>query len=109
MAQLKYAKVINEETKECSVGIGTNDSFYKSIGMAKMEVEQSYNGSWYLAGYSPAKPHNAEILEQINELEGQITDRNMRNAVLGDEWAINKITQIEAQIAELREQLEDAQ
>ena len=52
---LKYAKVINEETKLCEVGLGTNNNFYQSIGMEELEVEQAYNGKWYLAGYAPAK------------------------------------------------------
>ena len=47
----KYAKVVNEETKECSVGLGKNIAFYKSLGMNKMDVEESKNGSWYLKGY----------------------------------------------------------
>ena len=103
----KYAKVINEETKECNVGLGTNTAYYERIGMTEMEVEQAYNGFWYVKGYAPEKPHNEVILEQIKELEMQITDRNLRGAILGDEFATNKITQIEAQIDELRHQLGD--
>lgn len=53
---IKYAKVVNEETKECQVGIGTNVEFYKSIGMSEMDVEQAYTGDWYLTGYAPQKP-----------------------------------------------------
>lgn len=53
---LKYAKVINEDTKQCDVGTGTNAEFYESIGMSEMEVEQAYNGDWYLEGYAPEKP-----------------------------------------------------
>lgn len=53
---IKYAKIINHETKQCEVGTGTNKEFYKSIGFVEMEVEQSYNGLWYLQGYAPAKP-----------------------------------------------------
>ena len=52
----KYAKITNEETKQCNVGLGTNAEFYKSIGMVEMEVEQAYNGSWYIQGYAPEKP-----------------------------------------------------
>ena len=52
----KYAKIINEETKLCEVGLGTNSAFYQSIGMKEMEVEQDYAGNWYLAGYAPEKP-----------------------------------------------------
>lgn len=51
-----YAKIINEETKQCEVGLGTNTEFYKSIGMSEMDVEQGYDGQWYLTGYAPAKP-----------------------------------------------------
>ena len=52
----KYAKIENEETKICSVGLGTNEAFYKSIGMTEMNVEQAYNGNWYIEGYAPEKP-----------------------------------------------------
>ena len=52
----KYAKVINEETKACEVGLGTNSAFYQSIGMVEMDVEQSFDGSWYLFGFAPQQP-----------------------------------------------------
>lgn len=106
MIENKYAKIENEETKAVSVGIGNNEDYYKSIGMVKMDVEQSYDGNWYVAGYAPQKSHNQVIMEQIYELENQITERNMRSAIMGDQFAINKITEIEAQIEELRKQLE---
>ena len=44
----KYEKIINEENKACEVGLGTNKNFYASIGMEEMEVEQAYDGSWYV-------------------------------------------------------------
>lgn len=53
---VKYAKIINHETKLCEVGTGTNKEFYQSIGMTEMDVEQAYNGQWYLSGYCPAPP-----------------------------------------------------
>lgn len=58
-----YAKIENEETKACSVGIGTNTEFYKSIGMQEMDVEQAWDGSYYLAGYAPEKPKWALIAD----------------------------------------------
>lgn len=103
---IKWAKVINEETKEVNVGIGTNEDFYRSIGMQELDVEKSYTGSWYLSGHAPQKPQREVILGQIEELEKSITERNMRGAILGDSFAINKITETEAQIAQLRTQLE---
>lgn len=36
----KYAKLINEETKECNVGLGTNTAFYKKIGMRLAEIRE---------------------------------------------------------------------
>lgn len=48
-----YAKIINEETKQCDVGLGTDVSFYESIGMTQMDVEQAYDGNWYVSGYAP--------------------------------------------------------
>ena len=65
----KYAKVINEETKLCEVGLGTNSTFYQSIGMVEMEVEQAYNGSWYVAGYAPVKPELTK--EEIQALRSE--------------------------------------
>ena len=53
---LKYVKIINNETKQCEVGIGTNTEFYKSIGMTEMDVEQAYDGNWYVEGCAPEKP-----------------------------------------------------
>lgn len=47
---IKYAKIINQETGLCEVGIGTNTDFYKSIGMIELDVQQSdIDGSWYLS------------------------------------------------------------
>lgn len=62
---LKYSQIINEETKQCDVGLGTDTEFYKSIGMVEMDVEEAYNGSWYLVGYVPEKP--APTTEEIRQ------------------------------------------
>lgn len=55
---IKYAKILDNETKLCAVGIGTNIEYYKSIDMVEMDVEQAYDGAWYLAGYAPIEPEN---------------------------------------------------
>ena len=57
-----FAKIIDEKTKRCDIAPGTNAQFYKSIGFAQMEIEQGYDGCWYLKGYAPEKPQ--EIKEQ---------------------------------------------
>lgn len=115
---LKYAKITNEETKECEVGLGnpeeifeerdvpeksheevipaeydeegnlikegeiikvideeehteiiTVGDWYKSLGMEEMDVEEAYNGAWYLVGYAPQKP--APTHEEIAKLREQ--------------------------------------
>lgn len=64
----KFAKIINEQ-KQCEIGIGTDTEFYKSIGMEEMEVEQAYDGQWYVKGYAPAKPlpTEEEIQAQLEQ------------------------------------------
>lgn len=71
----KYAKVIDAEKCLCEVGIGDADAifsrmfdedgteliitvgdYYASLGMTLMDVEQGYDGNWYLAGHAPAPP-----------------------------------------------------
>ena len=79
----KYAKVINEETKACEVGLGTNSEFYASLGMKKQEVEQSYTGDWYLAGYAPKKPLNDVKAEKRAEING---DRDNARKTEGAEY-----------------------
>ena len=56
---LKFAKIINETTKQCEVGVGTNEAYYHTLGMEKMEVEQAYNGNWYLTGHVPSAPEKS--------------------------------------------------
>ena len=51
-------------------------------------------------------PYVPTIQEQIIALENTITARNIRSAIQGDEYALNKIAEVEAQIEELRKQLE---
>lgn len=80
-----YAKVVDEETKACIVGMGNPDDvfqkkqvfqfneetgreeysgtvtvtvgeYYESQGMTLQEVEQSETGGWYLAGHVQQKP-----------------------------------------------------
>ena len=67
-----YAKIINEETKLCDIGDGTNSAFYKSIGMTEMEVELGYDGSWYVKGYAPAKPEPTKEEQQKAREEAYI-------------------------------------
>ena len=69
-----YAIITDEQTKQVSVGLGTNTEFYQSIGMTQMDVEQAYNGGWYLKGYAPSKPQSLINQEKINELKSQLAE-----------------------------------
>lgn len=53
---LKYAQILDEKTKKVAVGDGNDSDFYQSIGMTEMDVEQAYDGEWYVKGYAPEKP-----------------------------------------------------
>ena len=65
----KYAKIENQEKGLVSVGIGTDVEFYKEIGMSLMDVEQGYDGLWYLVGKAPAEPLEEAQKEKLAELE----------------------------------------
>ena len=64
-----YAQIIDEKTKQVNVGEGTDTEFYKSIGMEEMEVEQGYDGSWYVKGYAPAQPLDELKFAKLAELK----------------------------------------
>ena len=51
---IKYARIVDEKNGLVDVGLGTNIAFYQSIGMTEMDVEEGYDGQWYLKGYAPA-------------------------------------------------------
>ena len=62
---IKYAKVIDNNSGLCEVGLGTNGQFYKSIGMIKLDVQQSdIDGAWYLAEKCPMKTDEQKELEE---------------------------------------------
>lgn len=107
----KYAKINNEETKSVDVAIGTDINFYKSIGMTEMEVEQAYNGQWYLQGYAPAKPEPT-LEEKLIELEQKYNmPRVIREGILGNPSMYSQFNVIRAReledIAEKIRQLKE--
>ena len=67
---LKYAKVENETTGLCTVGIGDDDEYYQSIGMTMQDVEISdVDGSWYLASMCPHLTPEQEAEERQAQFE----------------------------------------
>ena len=107
---IKYAKIVNEETGLVEIGLGTNSAFYQSIGMVEMDVEQAYNGSWYVKGYAPAKPE-LTIEEQVAQMEAETgLTRVMREMVLAEnsgasDYVKAKANEIEDLAKELRQNI----
>lgn len=108
----KYALIINENTKECNVGLGTNETYYQSIGMTLMDVEQAYNSNWYLLGYAPEKP--APTYEEIkatraslyaSEVDPLMAEYNRKKTFNlfeeGEETEL--LNSIETKVAEIKE------
>lgn len=104
----KYAKIINEETKQCDIGVGTNMAYYESIGMKIMDVEQAYNGYWYVKGFAPEKPQEVINEKRIAELKQNLADADywgqkyLDGEYTEEEWEVKKATR-KAWRKELRE------
>ena len=93
----KYAKIIDEQTGLCSVGVGTDEEFYQSLGMTLQDVEQAYNGNWYLSGYAP-KPSDVELAKK------EITD--LKNKLYETDYTVIKIAEGAATPEEYAEVIE---
>lgn len=100
-----FAKIINQETKE--VQIVSGEKLIKLYGATEMEVEQAYNGAWYVKGYAPIAPMPT-IEEQVSALESkyQMT-RWQREGILAEgslysDFTKAKAREIEDLAAELR-------
>ena len=110
---IKWAKVTDENTKLCEVGLGNNASFYQSIGMTQQDVEKAYNGSWYLAGYTPEEPEEEikekqkeELVKALNSIDFK-SIRSIRAIQAGTSTAEDEqhLAELEAQAEEIREQI----
>ena len=92
-----FAKIIDKNTKECEVGLGTDVNFYRSLGMEEMEVEEAYNHKWYVKGYAPAKPEPT-LEEQVYALESQYQmTRWQREGILAEGSLYSDYTKAKAQ------------
>ncbi|WP_432634746.1 hypothetical protein [Candidatus Avelusimicrobium sp.] len=77
-----FAKIVNQQTKEVQVVQGAK--LAQILGAVEMDVEQAYNGAWYVKGYAPSKPEpTTEQKVQALENETGLT-RAVRELVLAD-------------------------
>ena len=101
---IAYANIVNEETKQVNIVAG---KMVKLLGAVEMEVEQAYNGAWYVKGYAPAKPEPT-LEEQVYALESQYQmTRWQREGILAEgslysDYTKSKAKEIEDLAAELR-------
>lgn len=96
----KLAKIVDEKLHTVNVALGDNIEFYKSIGFINLDVEQGYNGNWYIQGYAPAKPEPTleEIL--IQKEQEYNMPRVIREGILGNptaysEFNVNRAKELE--------------
>lgn len=58
-------KIYNPKTHEVLIAVGDNIPFFDSMGYTEVgEVEQAYDGRYFIAGYAPTKPQE-EIEKQV--------------------------------------------
>lgn len=83
---IKYAKITNEQTGLCEVGIGTNAKFYQSIGMTELDVQQSdIDNSWYLAERCPMKTDEQKAKEERDRIDALcLTRSDVERAIYAD-------------------------
>ncbi len=107
---------ITNPTEEKLRELGYKDLIYNPQPEYDNEEEklvETYTdeGITILVGYDKValtnEEHNAIIQAEIVAEENKITARNLRNAIKGDNFALNKITEIEGNIAELRAKLRE--
>lgn len=115
---LKYAKIVNSDTGLCSVGLGSNEKYFKSIGMKLFDVEQSdIDHQWYLAEKCPMKSDKQkeaeEIEKQINKINEELSELDMKRIraicepeIKDEETGETWLDYYNSQILSLREQIQ---
>lgn len=83
-----------------------------SFNKEEEKLQEVYtDGDKITVGYDKValtdEEHNAIIQAEIIAEENKITPRNIRNAIKGDNFALNKITEVEGNIAELRAKIRE--
>lgn len=66
MSELRLIKGIDENKKVYEIFEGTDLEWAIRQGFEEMEVEEAYNGDWYLQGYAPEPP--APTIDEQNEV-----------------------------------------
>ena len=109
---------ITNPTEEILKGLGYNEIIYTDkpeYDIEEEKLDEVYNESetQIIVAYTIVAltdgEHNAIIQQEIEQEENKITARNIRTAIKGDEFALNKITEVENNIAQLRAKIRQIQ
>lgn len=113
---LKYAKIINKDTKEVQVGLGIREEYYKSHGFTLMEVELcTWNNCWYLKGWCPEEPEVLVKQKRITQIKTELnikdekSTRSIRAILAGTATEADKqfLNHVEAEVSALRKELKE--
>lgn len=99
-----FAKIVNQQTKEVQVVQGAK--LAQILGAVEMDVEQAYNGAWYVKGYAPSKPEPT-IEQKVQALENETgLTRAVREMVLAENSGASDYVKAKAnEIEDLAKQL----
>ena len=99
----KYAIFENKEIKQVNIVEGKLISL---LHAELMDVEQAYNGNWYLVGYAPTKPEPT-LQERLEQLEQEYQmNRWQREAILAPNSPYSDFAKKRAQeLEDLAEQI----
>lgn len=70
------AYFLDKETKRVAVFTNPNpsDAIVKATGAVEMDVEQGYDGNWYVTGYAPTQPFPELRTAALSTLNSAFTD-----------------------------------
>lgn len=102
---MKLAKITDSIKNTVDVGLGDNEEFYKSLGMTEMDVEQAYDGCWYLSGYAPTKPLDQELaeLESKYGMPRVIREGILANPSMYSQFNVNRAKELEELAKKIRD------
>lgn len=69
---IKYALIVDKETKQVAVCDQNQIEHFQNCGYTPQDVEQCYNGSWYLKGFSPQETYQEKRKKAYPEIAEQL-------------------------------------
>lgn len=97
MTEKRYSKLIDKSTNEVVVCDNSQKDVFIKQGFVEQEVEQAYNGKWYLKGYAPAEPEKSYAEKRIAEYPAIVEQLDM---IYWD--GVNGTTNWQDKIAEIK-------